>query len=102
MSDIEVQNLEDIQVDVESEETADGEREDTAGSVQEEVSTQHQSQVASNATAATTARQPQKGTQPESSQSHVAPALPKTRAFTPNIWEHVTRFKGPDGYPMAR
>ncbi|OMO98567.1 putative Zinc finger, BED-type [Corchorus olitorius] len=59
MSDIEVQNLEDIQVDVESGETADGEREDTTGGVQEEVSTQHQSQVASNATA--TARQPQKG-----------------------------------------
>ncbi|OMO63798.1 putative Zinc finger, BED-type [Corchorus olitorius] len=100
MLDIEVQNLEDIQVDVESGETADGEREDTAGGVQEEVSTQHQSQVASNATA--TARQPQKGTQPESSQSHVAPALPRTRAFTSNVWEHVTRFKGPDGYPMAR
>ncbi|OMO60875.1 putative Zinc finger, BED-type [Corchorus olitorius] len=100
MSDIEVQNLEDIQVDVESGETADGEREDTAGGGQEEVSTQHQSQVASNATA--TARQPQKGTQPEYSQSHVAPALPRTRAFTSNVWEHVTRFKGPDGYPMAR
>ncbi|OMO98319.1 putative Zinc finger, BED-type [Corchorus olitorius] len=102
MSDIEVPNLEDIQVDVESGETADGEREDTAGGFQEEVSTQHQSQVASNATA--TARQPQKGTQPESSQSqsHVAPALPKTRAFTSNVWEHVTRFKGPDCYPMAR
>ncbi|OMO93733.1 hypothetical protein COLO4_16710 [Corchorus olitorius] len=41
MSDIEVQNLEDIQVDVESGETANGEREDTAGGVQEEVSTQH-------------------------------------------------------------
>ncbi|OMO81317.1 putative Zinc finger, BED-type [Corchorus olitorius] len=102
MSDIEVQNLEDIQVDVESGETADGEKEDTAGGGQEEVSTQHQSQVASNATA--TARQPQKqkGTQPESSQSHVAPALPRTRAFTSNVWEHVTGFKGPDGYPMAR
>ncbi|OMO61963.1 putative Zinc finger, BED-type [Corchorus olitorius] len=100
MSDIEVQNLEDIQVDVESGETADGEREDTAGGVQEEVSTQHQSQVASNATA--TARQPQKGTQPESSQSHVAPALPRTRAFTSNVWEHATRFKGPNSYPMAR
>ncbi|OMO98572.1 hypothetical protein COLO4_13801 [Corchorus olitorius] len=60
MLDIEVQNLEDIQVDVESGETADGEREDTAGGVQEEVSTQHQSQVASNATATATARQPQK------------------------------------------
>ncbi|OMP10317.1 hypothetical protein COLO4_04623 [Corchorus olitorius] len=84
----------DIQVDVESEETKDGEREDIAGG-QGDTKTQATSNVA--------AAQPNKGKRPHSPQTHVATALPRTRALTSNVWEHVTRFKRPDdGYPMAK
>ncbi|OMP09216.1 hypothetical protein COLO4_05693 [Corchorus olitorius] len=86
-SDIKKPDLVDIQVDVESEETGDGEREDNASGQRDT-----QSQATSNAAAAHL----KKGKRPHSSQTHVAPALPRTIALTSNVWDHVTRFNAPD------
>ncbi|OMO64314.1 putative Zinc finger, BED-type [Corchorus olitorius] len=84
MPDIEIPDIVDIQVDV-SEETAEDEREDSGG--QGETSTQPQSQTPAGNT--------QKGNPKQ-------PTLPRERALTSNVWDHVTRFKDENGYPRAR
>ncbi|OMO68140.1 hypothetical protein COLO4_29866 [Corchorus olitorius] len=94
MSEVHEPDLVNIQVDVESEETEDGKREDIVGGQGDEII-----QATSNAAAA----QPNRGKRPHSSQTHVALALPRTRALTSNVWEYLTRFKRhDDGYPMAK